>query len=405
VLANSRGFSSIIGGVDPERIVMIEQALDLTGPEPSPIRAQLLALYASELTFTPDKTLTRRMTDEATAMARSFGDANLLSAVLTATVYTYSTGAAAHESVSRYAEMVQVADRSGDPKARAISRVMLGAAEVANGNFEKSDRILAEALALADDTSPALSWVVHSNEIRPLALAGRLDEADAANLATLQRGQELGEPDAEQWWAAATLAHMWLRGLAGEFADVAAAYIERYPLAIVWPAATAWLLADAGRHDEARALVATLEIDPDKLLAEPWPFVPTMQLALTAWELDDAALAAQLLDSLQPYRDCWVHYFIVVMGPVSWVLGILTVTAGDVDEGIDLLREARADLVRRGFPAHQTLVDLDLARALRRRGAPGDLELAARLTADARQRAAELGATGIVKRLDAASAR
>jgi tetratricopeptide (TPR) repeat protein/KaiC/GvpD/RAD55 family RecA-like ATPase len=402
VLANTRGFPSVIGGVDEDRIAYIEKALDLVGPEQSPTRARLLAMLASELTFTPDTARMRHTADSAIAMARALGDVELLSHVLTMTPYAHSNGVDAPSAVTLFDEAVRTSDEIGDPSRRAVARTFLGATLFAVGEHSASRRILDEALQIARaECPPVIEWTVRSNEIRNAALAGRLDEADALNAAMLTRGQELGQSDAEEWWAATALGMLWLRGYGGAFADEAAAYVERYPLAIVWKTAQIWLLAAAGRAADARARLAAAHIDADALLIQPWPYIPTAQLVLTAWEIDDADLAARMRESLLPYRGGWAHYFLFAMGPVSWLLGLSAVTAGDVDEGIALLEESLADLVQREYPALAAMVGFNLGQALLRRGRQPDVERARDVLAAARERAGAVGAAGLVERIDA----
>jgi ATP/maltotriose-dependent transcriptional regulator MalT len=338
-------------------------------------------------------------------MARGLDDTDLLSHVLTMTPYAHSNGRDALTVLPLFEEAVRTSDESGDPTRRAIARTFLSAAQLTLGDHDAAALTLERALETATgDSVPVVAWTVQSNQIRGAALAGRLDEADALNAVSLARGQELGQSDAEEWWAATALGLLWLRGQAGAFADGTSTYVERYPLAVVWHTAHAWLQASAGRVDEARAILAANDFDAERLLLQPWPYVPSAQLVLTAWELDDAELAARMRESLRPYRGCWAHYFLFVMGPVTWLLGLAAVTAGDHDEGIELLAEALTDLEQRSYPAYAAMVGHHLGVALLRRGAEGDRARAAEILRTARQRAAEVGSAGLVERIEATPA-
>jgi hypothetical protein len=405
VLGNTRGYASIVGGVDEERLEFSEKALELTGDEPSPMRARLLGLFASELTFTPDKRRMLQQGEDATAMARALDDPDLLSEVLTKTGYAYSNSLLSEEKLARFVETVDSADLSGNPTTRVVSRVFLGAIQLGMGDLDGSARTVEDMVAIADaEASPVLQWSAQANRIRFPILAGRLDEADAMNAASLQRGQELGEPDSEEWWAAIAVGILWLRGYAGTFAEATEQFAQRYPLAMVWRTLQAWLFSADGHAAEAQAVLDTYSLDPAELLLEPWPYVPTSQLALAAWYLDDADLATRVREALLPYRRNWVHYYLFVMGPVSWMLGLVTATTGALDEAVELLDEALADVTRRDFPAYAALIGYDLAEVLRRRGSGGDGERASQLLATARQQAEQVGATGVVERIDALTA-
>ncbi len=81
-LANSRGWASDSGGVDEERVAVLQAALDAVGPQDSAARARLLAGLASELTYTADLERRRELSDEAVAIARRLGDLRTLASVL-----------------------------------------------------------------------------------------------------------------------------------------------------------------------------------------------------------------------------------------------------------------------------------------------------------------------------------
>src|SRR4051812_26127373 len=81
-LANSRGFESASGDVDPERVGALRAALELLDPGSQVRRARLLALLQLELTFVAGLGERRRLSDEAVAPARRSEDADTLAHVL-----------------------------------------------------------------------------------------------------------------------------------------------------------------------------------------------------------------------------------------------------------------------------------------------------------------------------------
>jgi class 3 adenylate cyclase/tetratricopeptide (TPR) repeat protein/KaiC/GvpD/RAD55 family RecA-like ATPase len=405
VLANSRGFASIIGGVDTERLALIERALELTGTEPTPMRARVLALLAAELIFTRDRQRTLRATEEATDLARALDDPDLLSEVLMRTGYAYSNGAAPAETLARALESVRLADGSGDPTRRVISRVYLAAAQLTIAEVDEAIRTSEDMLVIAEsEAAPLIQWIAHANQIRIPVLAGRLDEADAMNAANLNRGLELGQDDSPEWWASTALGILWLRGHVAALADASEEYVQRYPDALVWRTAQAWVFTEAERFEEARAVLDATRLDWADLVLEPWPYVSLVQLVLTAQNLDDPELAALVREALLPHRGMWSHYYLFVMGPIAWSLGLATGVMGMLDEAVELLDEALDDLTDRGCPAHAARVALDLVQFLQRRSAPGDAERAAALLVTARAHAEQVGASGLIERIDAATA-
>ena len=70
------------GAVDPERIAVLEHALDAVGPGDTRARVQLLATLTAELTFDPDLARRRAVAEEAIAIARRLDDASAVIAAL-----------------------------------------------------------------------------------------------------------------------------------------------------------------------------------------------------------------------------------------------------------------------------------------------------------------------------------
>ena len=81
-LANTRGFYSVLGQIDSERLAAIERAIELDEPPNPSRRARLLALQAMELSWDPDLARRRTLTEEAIELARGAADKRALAAVL-----------------------------------------------------------------------------------------------------------------------------------------------------------------------------------------------------------------------------------------------------------------------------------------------------------------------------------
>jgi class 3 adenylate cyclase/tetratricopeptide (TPR) repeat protein len=396
VLANTRGYASIIGGVDPERVALLEQAVELTGPARSAMRARLLAHYASEIAFGEDRQRTLAAADEAVAIAREIGDRSLLASVLLMTSYGYNEGPRYRARLTETAEAVELADRTGDPTLRVVARIFRSSALLTVGDISASARAISQAMTIAEsEGSPLMQWSARANYVQVTASAGRIDEAEALNNECLELAGRLGQSDGPEWWAAILSSITWLRGSAGELADAAADFAERYPLNTGWRTVQAWLLSEAGRADEARAVLVDYDLDPVALLGQPWPFMATAQLALAAWRLGDGELAQRIIDALAPYEQCWSHYIVFVVGPVRWSLGLAHATAGALDRAIELLETALADVRRQGCVAHAAVIAVDLAEVLLQHG---DRERAAQLLAEAREAAERIGAQPLVQR-------
>ena len=401
VLANSRGFASIVSDVDPERVALIEEALELVGDERGANRARLLAQLASELTFSGEHERRLALGDEAVDMARALGDDRLLGAVLVATGYSSVSGDRIPELVERNLEAARLADAHGDPTQRVISRIFHNGALLARGDLEASARVTRELVAIAErEGSPLVRWMAHSNDVKRWSLRGDLAGAEAANDAMLEEAEQLGQSDGAQWWGATALGHAWLRGTAGSLADSAAAFADEYPLGAIWRSAQAWVLALAGRDDEARAVIREHALDPRRFIVEPMPYCGAYQLGMVAFDIGDGDLGALAVEALAPYRDRWAHYYLFSMGPVVWALGLARFASGDHDAGIADIEDAIDALEGAGAAAHAPIAREHLARALRLRGTEADRARAAEQLALARDEAVQVGAPAVAARLD-----
>lgn len=402
VLANTRGFAAVVGGIDAERLELIEQALELVGPAARSERAMLLGYLASELTFSQDHLRRLQIGDEAVAMARALGDNRLLGAVLAIAGYAAITYDRSRALVTRSAESVVLADAAGDPTQRVIARMFASGALVTVGEIEQSTAMGRDLVAIAElEGSPLLRWVAMATEARVELLEHGLDAADIVNQRLLERSVELGQGDGEQWWGATAAGLLWLRGTVEHMADAAGEFAAQYPMAPVWRCAQAWLLTEAGRHDEARRLVHDYALDPLELVTGVFPFTTMFQLGITAFHLDDEGLGARLLEVVSPHRGLWAHYFMMPLGPVEWTLGLASAAVGDLDQAVTDLSGAREELVRHRVVTHVPTVRLHLAKILARRaGAGDDDELRAQVALGSAE-AVAIGAPTLATQLEA----
>ncbi len=253
VLANTRGLAAVVSSVDRAQVDLIEEALALVGDAPSPARARLLGQLASELTFSGQHDRRVALADDAVGMARALDDERLLCEVIVNTGYAAITGSRLRQLTDRTAEGVRLADRTGDPALRVISRLFDSGALVATGQIGESNRVARQAVAIADtEGSPLLRWITSVTAIRLELLRGDPRRAPELNDQLITTGAELGQPDGAQWWAAGAAGMAWLTGEAGALADAAGEMVEQYPGAPAWRCSHAWLLCEAGRLAETR---------------------------------------------------------------------------------------------------------------------------------------------------------
>jgi hypothetical protein len=188
---------------------------------------------------------------------------------------------------------------------------------------------------------------------------------------------------------------------ADDIADAAGVFADQYPLAPSWRAGHAWLVADGGRLDEARAIVEEYHLRDRTLEDEALPLCGPHQLGCLAFCLDDVDLARGVVDVLTRHRDRWSHYFLATFGPAALTLGLVKSVLGEHDEAVALMGDALDLTEARGFLDFAGRMRLEFARVLLRRGADGDDDRAREQLAISRARGEQMPAPKLVARVDA----
>ncbi len=393
VLAAHRGFFSQTAAVDDEWVALLERALDLVGDDDA-LRAELLAVLASELTWAADADRRFALADEALALAERSGDLRALVHVR----YRRSLTIAAADTIEardrNSLELLELARRTDDEEDRftaAITRATL-AAEI--GRMDEALVRVADAEQSAERLREAIpSFAVRLARAGSLITQGSLDLAEAVSLEALQLGRR-----AEAAGDAALLhgEQMWeiyrLRGddelLAPQAAAVSEVADER--LAVF---GARYALA-SGRADAAASAYQRVCADGpptiDRGLTEP---AVVRDLAVLATHFGDRSTAEAMRVRLAPVADRFANTT-VVRACGHHALGMLHGVLGD-RSGAEVHFAAAADF----HSAQRTpllLADTELEWA-RMRIAAGDVADARALLESARDIASALGAEGIAR--------
>lgn len=174
---------------------------------------------------------------------------------------------------------------------------------------------------------------------------------------------------------------------------------------VVGAVASAWVLTDVGRLDEAASIYRLL--GP----AEGWRPFPHCALLGYAFgvavagaladRLDVTADLATLRARLEPYRG---HHVVSgagcigYLGPVEFWLGLAAAHQHELDRAVDDIEQAVAISCRCGTPGFETEARYELAAVLARRRRGGDRTQARDLAAEAVTRAEALGMSPIAAR-------
>lgn len=397
----TRGHYSHFLSVDEERVAALERALQAVGPETPGPRATLLALLASALTFAEDRSRPRRLSDEAVALARRAGDDLVLARVLTLRQPTTQDPSTLPERRRDTAELMEIADRLGDPALRIYARWWRAFAGLEAGDRPVVDRCTEEACDLSEEVGEpflvgaSLTLAVN----RGLAwgdLGGVLELAE--RYVELQLQADASDSVAA-YWVHRLLLHRELGDLhrmLPEIEEVFAPYFEGWP---VLQAMMAWSWSQVGRAGEAlEVLERFAEVGFDRI-----PFnvmwLPTVcSLSEVAAAAGREAEAKALLEMLAPYADRFSADVVWCTGSVSRYLGRLATALGDWDQAESYLD--RASEHHAGIGAERLLNRTRLAQVelLLARDAPGDREAAAGLLEAAETSARREGQGGVEAR-------
>ena len=107
---------SALSRSDPERVALLDEALEVLPEEDSPLRARLLARMSLELYYAGEPELRLSLSDEAVAIARRIGDLRTLATCLDARHYALWLPENVEERLEVAAELRRVAEETGDPE-------------------------------------------------------------------------------------------------------------------------------------------------------------------------------------------------------------------------------------------------------------------------------------------------
>jgi class 3 adenylate cyclase/tetratricopeptide (TPR) repeat protein len=399
-LANQRGVFSRMGAVDPDRVAALQAAVDAVGTAPSALRARLLAALATEVHFEGDESRLD-LIGEALDMTREAGDAAALAEVLTSGCLAAWGSTAQARQGPWAAQLSGLIEQLSDRTLQFHASAAVFYSSVALGDMDRADAALATCHRIAEDLGqPTLRWrVTHLQTQRAMA-AGRFHDAEQWCGESLRLGEASGQPDA-YLYSSGPLAITWLlQGRTEDGVSLVTAVVERAPRAI-YHGVQVWALADAGRSDEAMAILERLRA-PHAFTGVPQdhhrPFTLCLLARATAL-LGDVVMAGELYDALQPFRSL-VNGLTIWWGPPTHELGALATTLGRYPEAEEHFADAvdRQDRIgSRGTVVHTRIAWADM---LRLRNGPGDTERSRSLLHEAKAGAAALDLPHLEARVD-----
>ncbi len=396
-----------IGPRDRDVIRLLEEASERFGDTDSAEHALVLSRLSTSYYFYDRD----RMSDDAHRsldMARRVGDKAAIGFALNA-VFALSDGL---ENVERRIELSSESLRIGreinDAGVEQFARTLRCFALLERGDVDAFETEVADAEALAATVRlPALAWHPPLWRATLAAARGDLVGLERWSLEAFELGQRAQAPGSIQTFGAQQFVLRREQGSLGDVEAIVREMIEKYPLLPVWRQCLVLLLAEDGRHEEART-----ELDDvgahgfrDYVYDANWP--TAMGLIADAVYLADATRhAGAAFELLRPFEDRFVTVGQCAewYGSIARLLGNLTAVLGDYDRAVSYFDRGIDADDSRGGVRMAIRGQWGLARTLLRRDGPGDADRAATVVAAALARADALGLVVLAARLRAVTA-
>jgi DNA-binding winged helix-turn-helix (wHTH) protein/tetratricopeptide (TPR) repeat protein len=371
------------GSIDGDRVAMLESALAFCPPCPAALRAMLLARLGEALYFSDDHARYDALAREAVELAREVGEPVPL---LVALHSLHCSRLGAKEQIALSEEMLRVADALGDPEylAIALTARMHDLFELAE--LDELDQTIARFNRLTEELRlPFYRFQATVFRTARALLAGRLDAAEAS----FNEALAFGRPE--------PLAHLWLntqlfvlrreQGRLREIEPVVRALSEQFPELAPWRCGLATIACEMDHLDEARAILEHF-VDTKALRRLRDDSNRPMSLAALAGvcaAVEDRPRAGVLYEALLPLDGAaiTVGHGVAWYAPASQCLGMLAAVRGELDRAVAHLEQAVATTARMDAKALLMSAQMELGRALVKRGKPGDKKRASGLLGEA----------------------
>jgi class 3 adenylate cyclase len=330
-LANTRGFTSLIGDLDDERVDAIERALELDDRSDAGRSAQLLALQSQELLYEHDPTRRQAVATEAIALARDTAEPRVRARVLQHVFY----GLWGPDMVAVRAELADdllaSAQAAEDRALEFWANFLLLHVSAETGDFARArvvrDRQQELARALAQ---PTPLWVAQVGVAAFAVLEGDLVAGERLARQALELGELAGQPDALQIFGEYRALLRTYQGRGDEkLIALSRQAAVAHPRMAVWAASTAQYEAHFGSQDEARALLRdAVETGLERVGWDTLRLVALSFYTDAASRLQARDAAALVHELMAPWHDQFVWSGALGYGHVRLWLGVAAATMG-----------------------------------------------------------------------------
>jgi hypothetical protein len=350
-LGNTRGMQSATGIIDEARIATLRAALRVVGDDDGPERAQLLAMHAAELMYSPEWDRRVQLSDEALSIARRLADPDTLSAVLNMRFVTLLAPETLAERQANTLEAVAAAELRSDPMVQFYAYHWRAYTCIESGDTVSALAWAAREQTIADRfRQPTTLWLRYADEANQAIVSGELDRADQLAATALAIGR-VSEPDALVCFAAQQASIAFERGSLGDLVALVEQAARDNPGVPGFRAILALALSATPRTEEARRLLeqAVASRFGDHPHDVTWLAVACI-LAEVSSRLEHVSAAAALYRILEPWDGQIAYPAFGVWGPVALYLGSLALVLGESEAAASHLSDATQAAVRAGAP-------------------------------------------------------
>jgi tetratricopeptide (TPR) repeat protein len=325
--------------VDPDRVALLEEALDGLREGDAVLASQLLARLAVELYYAPTRDRSEVLSAEAVAVARSAGDARAVAAALNARHVALWRPDRLDERLQAADEMLEAARAAGERQLelqarnwRAVDIFELGDMQAWRAEVRRHGA-LAEELRL-----PSFTWYTPLWAAVDAPHRGSFEEGRALREQALAEGRRAGDRNASLFALMLEIQEALLRGdFSGVDLELVEERIATSPAAVSWRCGYSWFLAELGRLDEAAGHLRALAADGFAGLPFDANWLSAVgECAEASAILGDPDSARRLYALIAPYegRPLIAGRAISSYGSCDRHLGALAATLGRMDDAV-----------------------------------------------------------------------